>query len=63
MKEMMKERAKNYDEYNDLFTNLMAANAEDDGLSLSEEEVIGNIFIFLIGKQEPIIFDYILQSL
>jgi cytochrome P450 len=57
MKEMMKERAENYDEYNDLFTNLMVANAEDDGLSLSEEEVIGNIFIFLIGKQESIVFD------
>ncbi|PVF96184.1 cytochrome P450 [Serendipita vermifera] len=53
MREMMKERAKSYRDHNDLFSNLMAANAEDnEDLSLTEEEVIGNIFIFLIAGHE-----------
>jgi cytochrome P450 len=48
---MMRERAKSYRDHSDLFSNLMAANAKDnEGLSLTDQEVIGNIFIFLIGR-------------
>ncbi|CAG8727334.1 6561_t:CDS:2, partial [Acaulospora colombiana] len=51
--EMIKERAKSYNDHSDLFSNLMAANAKDnDGLRLTDQEVIGNIFIFLIAGHE-----------
>ncbi|PVF97230.1 cytochrome P450 [Serendipita vermifera] len=53
MQEMMNERAKNYHDHSDLFSNLMAANAKNnEGLSLTDQEVIGNIFIFLIAGHE-----------
>lgn len=49
--EMIRDRAESYEEYNDLFSNLMAANERDDeGLKLTNEEVAANIFIFLIGR-------------
>lgn len=39
-----------YSPIQDLFSNLLAANENDDeGLRLTEEELVGNIFIFLIG--------------
>ncbi|CAG8696988.1 11940_t:CDS:2, partial [Acaulospora colombiana] len=41
MQEMMNERAKNYHDHSDLFSNLMAANAKNnEGLSLTDQEVI-----------------------
>ncbi|PVF97229.1 cytochrome P450 [Serendipita vermifera] len=53
MQEMVRERAKNYNDHSDLFSNLMAANARDnEGLRLTDQEVIGNIFIFLIAGHE-----------
>lgn len=51
MGEMIRDRAQSYEEYNDLFSNLMAANERDDeGLKLTDEEVAANIFIYLIGR-------------
>ena len=48
---MIDDRSKSYRDYSDLFSNLIAANENDsDGLRLTTEEMVGNIFIFLIGK-------------
>jgi cytochrome P450 len=61
MKEMIRDRAQNYEEHDDLFSNLMAANANDDeGLKLTNQEVAANIFIFLIGMidDNPLIYAY-----
>ena len=49
MKEMVRERSKSYRDYNDLFSNLIEANEAEKGQKLTDEELIGNIFIFLIG--------------
>jgi hypothetical protein len=55
IQEMIQERIKSYRDYSDLFSNLIAANENDgEGLRLTDQEMIGNIFIFLIGKsREP----------
>ncbi|KAG8764895.1 hypothetical protein FRC15_007343, partial [Serendipita sp. 397] len=46
------ERSRNND-YQDLLSNLIAANENDgEGLKLTEDEVVGNIFIFLIAGHE-----------
>jgi hypothetical protein len=51
IREMIQERSKSYRDCSDLFSNLIAANENDsEGLRLTDEEVVGNIFIFLIGK-------------
>ncbi|KIM26275.1 hypothetical protein M408DRAFT_194729 [Serendipita vermifera MAFF 305830] len=53
MVEMIQDRANSYQNYNDLFSSLLAANAHDsEGLKLTDDEVIGNIFIFLIAGHE-----------
>jgi cytochrome P450 len=54
---MIQERTKNYRDYSDLFSNLIAANENDsEGLRLTDQEMVGNVFIFLLGKsQEPFI--------
>jgi cytochrome P450 len=50
MLEMVHERENSYQDHSDLFSSLLAANANDgEGLKLTNEELIGNIFIFLIG--------------
>jgi cytochrome P450 len=47
---MIHERENSYQDHNDLFSNLLAANSKDgEGLKLTNEELTGNIFIFLIG--------------
>jgi cytochrome P450 len=49
---MIHDRENSYQNYNDLFSNLLAANANDsEGLKLTNEELTGNIFIFLIGEE------------
>jgi cytochrome P450 len=51
MREMIHDRSKSYRDCSDLFSNLIAANENDsEGLRLTDEELVGNIFIFLIGK-------------
>jgi cytochrome P450 len=63
MQEMREERVKSSHDHSDLFSNLIAANAEDnEGLRLTDQEVFGNIFIFLIGKQSSNTSSYILLS-
>lgn len=52
MKEMVKERSKSYRDYSDLFSNLIEANEAEEGQKLTNEELIGNIFIFLIAGHE-----------
>ena len=48
---MIDDRSKSYRDCSDLFSNLIAANENDsEGLRLTDEELVGNIFIFLIGK-------------
>jgi hypothetical protein len=48
---MIADRASSYRDYSDLFSNLLAANENDsEGLKLTDEELTGNIFIFLIGE-------------
>jgi len=48
---MITTRASNYRDYNDLLSNLLAANDNDsEGVKLTDEELVGNIFVFLIGK-------------
>jgi cytochrome P450 len=48
---MIDDRSKSYRDCSDLLSNLIAANENDsEGLRLTEEELVGNIFIFLIGK-------------
>lgn len=55
---MIQERvAEGAEEKNDLFSNLLKSNSEDTGLNaLTERELAGNIFIFLIAGHEVIIF-------
>jgi cytochrome P450 len=52
---MIQERTKSYRDCSDLFSNLIAANENDsEGLRLTDQEMVGNVFIFLIGKsREP----------
>ncbi|KAG8812952.1 hypothetical protein FRC17_001739, partial [Serendipita sp. 399] len=53
IREMIRDRASSYRDYSDLFSNLIAANEQDsEGLSLLDEELMGNIFIFLIAGHE-----------
>ncbi|KAF8804431.1 cytochrome P450 [Phlegmacium glaucopus] len=54
MSEMIKERQNSEKvERHDLFSNLLAANDEDlDVINLTESELIGNIYIFLIAGHE-----------
>jgi cytochrome P450 len=48
---MIVDRASNYSDYSDLLSNLLAANEDDsEGAKLTNEELTGNIFIFLIGE-------------
>jgi cytochrome P450 len=48
---MIHDRANSYKDYSDLFSNLLAANENDsEGLKLTDEELTGNIFIFLLGN-------------
>lgn len=54
--EMIHERTKNYRDFSDLFSNLIEANENDDeGLRLTTPEMMGNIFIFLIGTQTLVV--------
>ncbi|KAG8773179.1 hypothetical protein FRC15_002220 [Serendipita sp. 397] len=53
IREMIRDRASSYRDYSDLFSNLISANDNDsEGLSLLDEELMGNIFIFLIAGHE-----------
>uniref|UniRef100_A0A8H7XL65 Cytochrome P450 n=1 Tax=Psilocybe cubensis TaxID=181762 RepID=A0A8H7XL65_PSICU len=54
MAEMVQERtASEKAERHDLFTNLLEANNDDsDGVRLTSDELIGNIFIFLLAGHE-----------
>jgi len=48
---MIHDRENSYEDHNDLLSNLLAANANDgEGLKMTNEELTGNIFIFLIGN-------------
>jgi cytochrome P450 len=48
---MIQERTQSIEQHNDLFSNLISANETDDeGLKLNDQDLMGNIFIFLIGK-------------
>ncbi|KAG8801083.1 hypothetical protein FRC17_006727, partial [Serendipita sp. 399] len=52
MHRFIQERSGNHD-YEDLLSNLISANENDgEGLKLTEDEVVGNIFIFLIAGHE-----------
>jgi cytochrome P450 len=54
VREMIVDRGSSYRDYSDLFSNLLAANENDsEGLKLTDEELTGNIFIFLIGECRP----------
>lgn len=51
--EMIHDRENSYQGHTDLFSNLLAANANNsEGLKLTNEELTGNIFIFLIAGHE-----------
>ena len=50
MHQFIQQRSGN-NNYEDLLSNLISANEnEGEGLRLTEDEVVGNIFIFLIGE-------------
>lgn len=51
---MIQERSKSHQIHDDLLSNLIAANKNnDEGRQLTEDEVVGDIFMFLIGKSSP----------
>ena len=60
---MIRDRTSSYRDYNDLFSNLMAANENDsEGSKLTDEELTGNIFVFLIGEYLILTSDWLLTS-
>lgn len=48
---MIQERSKDNQDHSDLLSNLIAANEYDEeGRRLTDNELVGDIFIFLIGN-------------
>lgn len=53
MKEMITEREKSLESSrHDLFSKLIEASRDEGAASLDEDEIIGNIFIFLVAGHE-----------
>jgi cytochrome P450 len=51
IQEIIQERRKSNRDCSDLLSNLIAANENDsEHLRLTDQEIVGNVFIFLVGK-------------